>query len=1002
MASLKELLAEEGFEHGKHHKNRRRVKPKDRVSSSDSIVLPIYVCHDRKGFDFSTQKTEKAIVRNGSSVLSSKTVDSKSGLRNQKPAIDEAAILAVISILTGYVGKFSKNRNFREMLREKFNSCLVIRKEDLNDGVLANIELGIKSVERVVENHETTRELKMKSLQNSKRLLSSVASLSSQKAKTASIHGIPKSYLSACAELYLSIVYKLEKNDRVSAWHLLQVFTDSPFLARTHLLPDLWEHLFLPHLLHLKIWYGKNAELVLSSDSRERERRMKTLSKVYNNQMDMGTSQFACYYKEWLKVGAKAPPIPSVPLPSRPNYELSGKKASRSPSMWSPINENLYQAVFGRNHERKSLGLEDSKNGYLTDTLAMAKNERAFSDEDKLQLSSSAHSVKGGDQRSLIKNCKNAKAKVVPQTKKTEYFPFLCRNETATSTLQRSHMLKNETIHKESNSHLPPSNLSTAISTICTSDSLSDCEIAIRVVAKTWLDSNGDLATEAKLSKTPLIEGMLEVLFTSEDDEILELSISILAELVARNEVNSRILLNSDPQLEMFMRLLRSTRLFLKASVLLYLLKPKAKQMLSIEWVPLVLRVLEFGDQLQTLFTICCSSQEAAFYLLVQLLTGFDEDRNAENAREVVSLGGLSLLILKLEKGDTLGRMNAACIISSCIQADGSCRHYLAENINKSSILELLVLGNQSRSSDRDSVLSLLIELICLRRRTQVNKFLNGLKNEEGSLNTMHILLVYLHQAQLEQRPLVAAILLQLDLLGDPLKCSVYREEAVDAIIASLDCETCEKVQEQSGRALLLLGGRFSYMGKSSMETWLLEQAGFDECSEDDAFDGKEIVVDNFVQLNEEDEATNDWLRRTASVLLTSGSKRLLIALTKSMANGIPCLARASLITVAWLSSFLSSIQDASLQSMACLILVPQLLESLKYDKALEERVLASFSLMNLINNSECISMVSRLDKELIGPLRNLTLVTWTAEQLLSIAAENSTNQYPELEIMPP
>lgn len=67
---------------------------------------------------------------------------------------------------------------------------------------------------------------------------------------------------------------------------------------------------------------------------------------------------------------------------------------------------------------------------------------------------------------------------------------------------------------------------------------------------------------------------------------------------------------------------------------------------------------------------------------------------------------------------------------------------------------------------------------------------------------------------------------------GGLSKCSIYREEAVDAIIAALDCQTChEKVQEQSAKALLMLGGRFSYTGEASIESWLLEQAGFHECS---------------------------------------------------------------------------------------------------------------------------------------------------------------------------
>lgn len=79
-------------------------------------------------------------------------------------------------------------------------------------------------------------------------------------------------------------------------------------------------------------------------------------------------------------------------------------------------------------------------------------------------------------------------------------------------------------------------------------------------------------------------------------------------------------------------------------------------------------------------------------------------------------------------------------------------------------------------------------------------------------------------------------------LQGDHMKCSVYKEEAVDAIIATLDCEVQnEKVQEQSARALLLLGGRFTNNGEASTELWLLKQAGFDENFENSFhFQGKE------------------------------------------------------------------------------------------------------------------------------------------------------------------
>ena len=280
-------------------------------------------------------------------------------------------------------------------------------------------------------------------------------------------------------------------------------------------------------------------------------------------------------------------------------------------------------------------------------------------------------------------------------------------------------IVRNDSIRKEEKGYLPASDLTRAITTISSSESLTDCEIAIRVITKAWLDSHGDRVIESALSKAPVIEGILEVLFASSDDEILELGISILAEFVWRKEVNGHIILSSDPQLEIFMKLLRSSSLFLKAAVLLYLLKPKAKQMISMEWIPLVLRVLEFGDQLQTLFTVRCSPQVAAYYILDQLLTGFNEDQNLENARQVVSLGGLSLLAKKIETGDACGRNNAALIISCCIQASGSCRHYLANNLNKASILELLVLGNQKNSTS--CAVTLLTELICLNRYLSIS-----------------------------------------------------------------------------------------------------------------------------------------------------------------------------------------------------------------------------------------------------------------------------------------
>lgn len=296
-------------------------------------------------------------------------------------------------------------------------------------------------------------------------------------------------------------------------------------------------------------------------------------------------------------------------------------------------------------------------------------------------------------------------------TQKVDYLRFLiCGGEPTEGSGHSNTGSSKRIVNAKIN---PSSDLSKAINTISSSDNLGDCEMAIHVMTTAWLHSHGDVAVETALSKAPVIEGMIEVLFGSNNDEILELTISMLADFVTRKEMNGQTILNADPELDIFAKLFKSSSLFLKAATLLYLVKPKAKHLISTEWVPLVLRVLEFGDQMQTLFDIRCSPQEAAYYLLDQLLTGFHEDKNWENARQVVALGGLSLLAKRMEIGDTSEKSKAGAIICCCIRADGSCRHYLANNLNMESVLSLVLEKNIEYNNH---AFALLTELLCLQR----------------------------------------------------------------------------------------------------------------------------------------------------------------------------------------------------------------------------------------------------------------------------------------------
>ncbi|KAJ1703851.1 hypothetical protein LUZ63_003630 [Rhynchospora breviuscula] len=905
---------------------------------------------------------------------------------------DENASHTVISILSGYAGRFIKDPSFRQTVREK---CLAVTACTRGaDAVLTNLELGMEATEKLSEEQSASqRDLKIRSLRNSIRLLSVAAALNG----SGYTCGVQNSHLSACAHLYLSVLYRIERDDLASARHMLQVFADAPYLARKSLLPDLWDHFFLPHLLHLKVWYNKEVELTEKCNSAQRDKHMKSLRRTYNDQLDLGTTRFATYYKDWLKEGTKAHapiPVPNVPLPQGPSdyVETLGQ---RSVSLSrGTINRSLYRAVFGGAAENEDIepeNIEDIKIDLQRDSNLdlHAEEEQSICKHKDLD-----HSDMGLKEKELVNEVLPAADMschpgVAPTPRKSYSFRlFSCRSDSNRNviTITPKPLKKEEdmSISKSStnsNGKDSPITPEKAISLISNSDNLKLCETAIRELTKAWSDSQVGPALRPFLSTSSFIEGILEISSTSKDEEVLDMAISLLAELARKDEIIKHMILNSDPQLEIFLRLLHMKNLFLKTAVALYILKPKAKQMLSLDWMQLVLRILEFGDEPQNWFSIKCSPKISGLYLLHQLLMGFDEDRNSENAKQLVALSGLDVLIGGLQMGDVKERKSCVVLLAACVRYEGSCRRYLAEHIKKECVVKWL-LGNQIKSSG--AALYLLCELVCLDRMSQMKKFLKELK-QEGSLNTMHILLVYLQQSPIQQRPLAAVLLLLLDILGDPLQFSVYREEAVDAIVSALENSSCNrKLQEQCAKALLLLAGRFSSSGKATSEATLLRRAGLDDNLVGESFRSVEPYKVQDLLLEEEN-LTEEHLKNLAIVLSKTGnSKRLFVTLSNCISDNTPILSRSCLVTVAWLSgSLTSSHSSGTFLASAYSILKPRLLDSLGCDRTAEERVLASFSLLNFAKCEECVPKLFPLDKETISLLQDLADVTWTAKELL-------------------
>jgi len=98
---------------------------------------------------------------------------------------------------------------------------------------------------------------------------------------------------------------------------------------------------------------------------------------------------------------------------------------------------------------------------------------------------------------------------------------------------------------------------------------------------------------------------------------------------------------------------------------------------------------------------------------------------------------------------------------------------------------------------------------------------------------------------------------------------------------------------------------------------------------------------------DEEQEAREKWLLDASALLIGSGKKSFVEALSKCLGSGNSEMVRICLTTVAWLSSALASLNDSEFELSAFLAVITQLIECLQHGDLIEHKVLASMCLLN-------------------------------------------------------
>ncbi|XP_016652092.1 PREDICTED: putative E3 ubiquitin-protein ligase LIN-1 [Prunus mume] len=759
-----------------------------------------------------------------------------------EPALDEIAIKAMVSILSGYIKRFLKDDNFRSALRDdRIASLNFIHQEEghSESRIIASLEQAIETVEKAAEESASEKDLKRASLQ-----LSVITGLNSADLKDGFTSGVPNYKLSACAHLYLSVVYKLQKKDRVSAKHLLQVFCDTPFHARTTLLPELWDHLFLPHLSHLKVWYDQEADSL--ADRQNKPRKLKLLGKAYNEILDSGTYQFAVYYKDWLTEGAES----QAPSPGGPQ---------------SMVSKRLYDSVFGRSSKPESDEVEDD--GDIENFDSCMRSSDGSSDAKQ----TSQHSYETVQYR--YQDVEEESTKSAPED------GFLSENGLLMTEEQKWGYL--------GVSDLPESDLNHHFDNICGENTestqmlhASACAKENKLTLKTREKSN----YEQQRAEASTVSNCSEASIASsipikERSSFEELHGNYFEEGIIFWSIPQDFICPLTGRLFEDPVTLETGQTFERLAIKAWFDKgnstcPVTGKSLECLAVPLhnfiLKRVIHSWKSEHCRKLLAFASQvvgtsgrdgskhyeERAIFMLEQLLTCFSKEERTENAKHLMSLGGLQFLLQWFELGKVKEKSRAAALLSCCIEADADCRNIIARDINKQYVMELL---QSKQIKIRTNAVLLLTELICLKRKKDVTTFLSGLQNEGISSPANH-------------RPLVAVLLLHVDLLVEvePQKYGMHREEAVDAITEALDCSlTDANVRENCCKALLILRRYFSFSGKSLSRSWILKPADFSGSCEVNSIDNEDgSLAHGTSPSDDEDNSIEDWLRNLTVTLL--------------------------------------------------------------------------------------------------------------------------------------
>ncbi|KAL5729155.1 hypothetical protein ACHQM5_002143 [Ranunculus cassubicifolius] len=520
-----------------------------------------------------------------------------------------------------------------------------------------------------------------------------------------------------------------------------------------------------------------------------------------------------------------------------------------------------------------------------------------------------------------------------------------------------------------------------AIENLCMSEILVESETAILRIEQFWREANVEFEIQSMLSKPAVINGFVEILFNSVDPRVLSSTVFLLSELGSRDKNVVQTLTRVDSDVDCIVALFKKG--LMEAVVLIYLLRPSTVSLVEMDMIDCLVNVIKKKEE--NLSEMCLRPRTASILLLAQIFGAGEEINVTSNVKSMFSSKATEVIVSCLQADSPEERFAAVRILLRCMQEDGRCRNVIAD---KARLVPVLESFTGAKDEERFIIVHFLFELVKLNRRTFNEQILHIIK-DEGSFSTMHTLLVYLQTASQDQIPIVAGLLLQLDLLTEPRKMSMYREEAIDALISCLKNSNFPGAQISAAETIMLLQGRYSASGKPLARPSLLKRAGLDRDYKSIMRKEKHCYADGKSEdTAEEEKAAVEWERKTAYVLASHEFGLLFESLAEGLKSKYAEISTACFVSAVWLTHMLPVLPDTGIRGAARVCLLKQFVSIFKSATDPDDKALVILALSSFTHDPEGMRDLTPHMKDILKGLRELKKFSSVAADMLKVYSE--------------